>query len=240
LRREHRPYFVKRAKFEVDRLYAKHFLHPHFDAVGIGTTFVNPWQVKVFGPSIEIGKYANVVAAPNSEVSLTVWRQPDGKGRIRVGDYALIGPGVRISSTHEIIIEENAMIASNAYLMDCDWHDIYDRVYATGKSAPIRLEQNVWIGDSSIVCKGVTIGKNSVVGAGSVVVRDVPPNTVVAGNPAQEVKKIDPNGTFVTRKQLLADPEPYIGSLMNFEREVLRRETVSSWLRYLLLPNRQD
>jgi acetyltransferase-like isoleucine patch superfamily enzyme len=63
------------------------------------------------------------------------------------------------------------------------------------------LERGVWIGDSAIVCKGVRIGENSVVGAGSVVRKDVPPNVVVIGNPAEIVKHLDP-GKVVTMKKL--------------------------------------
>ena len=61
-----------------------------------------------------------------------------------------------------------------------------------GGSAPIVLERGAWIGDSAIVCKGVRIGENSIVGAGAVVTKDVPPNVIVAGNPARVVKKLDP------------------------------------------------
>jgi acetyltransferase-like isoleucine patch superfamily enzyme len=54
------------------------------------------------------------------------------------------------------------------------------------------LERGAWIGDSAIVCKGVRVGENSIVGAGAVVTKDVPPNVIVAGNPARVVKKLDP------------------------------------------------
>jgi acetyltransferase-like isoleucine patch superfamily enzyme len=54
------------------------------------------------------------------------------------------------------------------------------------------LERGVWVGDSAIICKGVRIGENSIIGAGSVVRKDVPPNCVVIGNPARVVKKLDP------------------------------------------------
>jgi len=100
--------------------------------------------------------------------------------------------GARISSASEIIIGDDCMLANFCYIMDADWHDIYDRTSSPGKSAPVVLEKGVWIGDSAIVCKGVRIGENSIVGAGSVVRKDVPANVVVIGNPAQIVKKLDP------------------------------------------------
>lgn len=240
MRNEHRPYFLKRALFEADRFYARHFVHPHFDAVGEGVNFVGPRHVEVFGPSISIGRFVNVLACADRKVRFTVWPSRAGNGRISIGDFTIVAPGVRLSSASEISVGPNAMIAANAYLTDADWHDVYDRVFSLGKSEPIRIEDNVWIGDSAIICKGVTIGRNSVVGAGAVVVKDVPANVVVAGNPARVVKQIDPNQTFVTRTQMLVDPVRYLNSLLEFERYVLRDNTVMSWLRYLLFPRVGD
>jgi maltose O-acetyltransferase len=57
--------------------------------------------------------------------------------------------------------------------------------------APVNLTENVWVGGQSAILKGVTIGKNSVVGFRAVVTKDVPPNVVVAGNPARIVKHLD-------------------------------------------------
>jgi acetyltransferase-like isoleucine patch superfamily enzyme len=53
-------------------------------------------------------------------------------------------------------------------ITDSDWHDVYNRI-SIGKTAPIKIEDNVWIGDSVIVCKGVSIGENSIIGADAVV-----------------------------------------------------------------------
>ena len=57
-------------------------------------------------------------------------------------------------------------------------------------SRPVTLCNNVWIGAGAIVLPGVTVGENAVVGAGSVVTHDVPPDTVVAGNPARVIKSL--------------------------------------------------
>jgi acetyltransferase-like isoleucine patch superfamily enzyme len=58
------------------------------------------------------------------------------------------------------------------------------------KTAPVKIADNVWIGMNAVILKGVTIGENSVVAAGSVVTKSVPPNTVVAGNPAITVRQL--------------------------------------------------
>ena len=80
------------------------------------------------------------------------------------------------------------MIASNVYISDADWHDIYDSTASPGATAPITLERNVWLGEGVKLCKGVRIGENTVIGAGSVVTGDIPANVIAAGNPAHVIK----------------------------------------------------
>ncbi len=74
-------------------------------------------------------------------------------------------------------IERNA--AANFAIRDCSVN-----------TAPVIIEDNVWIGMNAVILKGVTIGENSVVAAGAVVSKNVPPNVVVAGNPAVIVKHL--------------------------------------------------
>jgi acetyltransferase-like isoleucine patch superfamily enzyme len=150
------------------------------------------WNVVVYGPNIRIGSGVVIVGANGSQTTLTTIRMNGHEGSISIGDNVLLMNGVRISSASSIVIEDGCMLANFCYLTDADWHDIHDRTDCPGKTAPIVLKRGAWIGDSAIVCKGVTIGENSIVGAGAVVTRDVPPNVVVAGNPARVVKKLDP------------------------------------------------
>lgn len=240
MRREHRPFYLKHARYAFDRMYARHFLYPHFDAVGENVTIGNPWHIKVFGPSITVGKHVNIVATADMKVRLVVWPENTSEGAIDIGDYTIINPGVRISSACKISIGANAMIAGKAYLTDADWHDIYDRVHPRGNRAPICLEENVWVGDSSIICKGVTIGKNSVIGAGSIVTKDIPPNTIACGNPAQVVKQIDPNGQFKTREMVFDKNDMFLRNIKAMERKQLEKNTLLGWLRYVLFPQSGD
>jgi NDP-sugar pyrophosphorylase family protein len=131
------------------------------------------------------------------------------------------------------------MIASNAYITDSDWHDIYNRI-SSGKTAPVKVEDNVWIGDSVIVCKGVTIGENSIIGAGAVVVDDIPANCIAAGNPAKIVKQLDSAKSFTTRAQWFSDPEKLFQDFDQADKEFLGENSLLDWLRYLLFPSSRD
>lgn len=96
---------------------------------------------------------------------------------IMIGDNVMIGVGTHIYDTnfHNI----------NPYLR-IDKHDPIEQV----KTAPIVIKDNVFIGAYSIILKGVTIGKNSIVAAGSVVINSIPDNEIWGGNPAKFIKKI--------------------------------------------------
>jgi len=241
VRRDHRPYFIKKAHIRLQDAYVVHFLRPHFESLGKEFTFVRPWYVKVFGSPITLGNYANVIACSDMKVRLTVWSEKEDRGRIRIGDYCLICPGTRISSAHEIIIGNNCMLASKVYITDSDWHDTYNRVDSSEKTAPVRLGHNVWIGDSAIICKGVTIGENSIIGAGAVVVDPIPSNAIAAGNPARVVKRLDPRMKLTTRAEWFAGLSGLGKEAINRkDRERLSGNTFLGWLRSILAPQNGD
>ena len=126
-----------------------------------------------------------------------------------------------------------------AYISDSDWHGIYDRALPVGKSLEVVLEDNVWIGDSAIVNKGVRIGKNSIVGAGSIVVKDVPPNVVVAGNPAKVVKELDENEKMISRADMFSSLKNWMIYTSKSIKSVLK--TTFFWLiKSKLLPNKNN
>lgn len=208
--------------------------------MGEGFTFLNPWNIEVFGAPITIGKHANIITTSDHKVRFTVWAKDPGKGRIHIGDCCLICPGVRISSADEITIADNCMIASSVYITDTDWHDIYNRVHSLGSPGPVRIAENVWIGDSAIICKGVRIGENSIVGAGSVVVQSIPPNVIAAGNPARIVKELDQAVPFVKRSDWFQDPALLASDIDALDRKNLKGNTYRHWLRTLVAPKTTD
>ncbi|MDR1404201.1 MAG: sugar O-acetyltransferase [Candidatus Methanoplasma sp.] len=92
-------------------------------------------------------------------------------GEIVIGNNVLVGPGTKIvTAIHPYCAERRR-----------DW---------SVACAPIKIEDDVWIGAGAIVLPGVTIGTRSIVGAGSVVTKDVPSDTIVAGNPARAIRKL--------------------------------------------------
>jgi len=111
-------------------------------------------------------------------------------GRIEIGSRVFINYGASISAHQLVRIGDGCQIGSYANLMDNDYHQVEDRS-KPGLSAPIILERNVWLGVRVVVLKGVTIGENAVVGAGSVVTRRIPPNCLAAGVPARVIREFE-------------------------------------------------
>jgi acetyltransferase-like isoleucine patch superfamily enzyme len=126
-------------------------------------------------------------------------------GRCTVGDFTLMN-GALVMAEELIKIGRYCLISWNVGIADSDFHPLEpaqrlidakalapyfkDRPPRPKlKTAPVKICDNVWIGMNAVILKGVTIGENSVVAAGSVVTKSVEPNVVVAGNPAVVVKK---------------------------------------------------
>jgi len=99
--------------------------------------------------------------------------------------------GTVIASAGSIKIGDNVLCGANTTITDYDWHGIEpDKRRQAPYPRPVVIEDNVWLGLNSVVLKGVTIGKNSVIGANSLVTKDIPPNVIAAGNPCKVIKKI--------------------------------------------------
>jgi acetyltransferase-like isoleucine patch superfamily enzyme len=148
--------------------------------------------------AVEIGR--------GSSVYLGVMFDLGRNARVRLGKFVLMN-GARIICDSQIIIGDYSLISWNVVLMDtyrvpatlAQRSQLLERVPqqptrrvdADVIALPIHIGSNVWIGFDTCVLPGVTIGDNSVVGARSVVTLDVPPNTIVAGNPARVIRNIE-------------------------------------------------
>ena len=190
----------------------------------------------MFGNNIHVDDFPTLIGASDANIQLTSWNIGEYKGEISIGKYSLITPGVRIMSAEKIEIGDACMIAHGAYISDADWHGIYDRAQPVGKTKPINIKDNVWIGDSAIVCKGVTIGKNSIIGAGAVVTKDVPENCIYAGNPAKFIKKLDAK-EFNTRKDFFRDPKKLAYDFDMLDKHTLKNNSFISWIKSLINPD---
>lgn len=127
-------------------------------------------------------------------------------GKIQIGNYTYIGENSNIWSSDFVIIGNNVQISRGVNIIDNNTHSLdaierqqeYNDIITSGKiqnrgnikSAPIIIEDDVWISFNASILKGVTIGKGAVVGANSVVTKDVEKNTIVVGNPAIVIKQI--------------------------------------------------
>ena len=117
---------------------------------------------------------------------------------IEIGENVEINDEVHIGATEKIIIEDNVLIASKVYISDhnhgCYKGDEQDSPMSIPKerkihSSPIKIEKNVWIGELCCILQGVTIGEGSIIGAMSVVTKDIPPYTIAVGSPAKLIKR---------------------------------------------------
>lgn len=111
---------------------------------------------------------------------------------ITIGEHTRVH-GCCLHAYSSITIGRRCLIAGNCQIFDGSGHDlsfnsVSNRIKTKGSSKPIVIEDDVWLGANCIILPGVRIGKGSVIGAGSVVTREIPPMVVAAGNPARLVK----------------------------------------------------
>jgi acetyltransferase-like isoleucine patch superfamily enzyme len=170
-------------------------------------------------PSAIIHETAEIANLLKNKIAITVGANTHIRGQllvfwnggtIQIGAWSFIGEGSRIWSQSSISIGNHVLISHGVDIHDTDghpihWHErrmdskaIFSGSYllpTTTVSAPIVIEDDVWIGLKSTVLKGVRLGRGAIVAAASVVTKDVEPWTIVAGNPAKEVCRLDDRGS---------------------------------------------
>ena len=112
---------------------------------------------------------------------------------VRIGEGCAINHGVFILGHTSIEIGDHVILSARAMLIDAglELAGFAQTDAPRHKAGAVKIESRVWIGAQAIILPGVTVGRGSVVGAGSVVTRDVPPGVVVAGNPARIIGRVD-------------------------------------------------
>lgn len=116
----------------------------------------------------------------------------EGKPTLKIGNGTYIGRFVQINAWQNVIIEDNVLIADRVFISDADhiYENITKPIMLQGDQyrGTVCLKQGCWLGIGVVIMPGVTIGRNAIVGANSVVTKDVPDFTVVAGCPAKIIK----------------------------------------------------
>lgn len=165
----------------------------------------------VIGDPLDICQRANcsadvpgqIVIGKNCRVYGALLSQ--GAGKITIGDYCCLYERTIIGSVNSIKIGSCVIISNHVHIYDNNNHPTSPKRrremcmagfegdawrWTHAESAPIVIEDNVWIGEYAAILKGVTIGTGSIVASHAVVTKDVPPYTIVAGNPARVVKEL--------------------------------------------------
>jgi|GEM_PF-396873 len=120
-------------------------------------------------------------------------RSPQSK--IRIGKNCVFANNVSIVSMESVEIHDNCLVGDLVSIMDSDFHGIDPdkRRSDAVQSAPVKLENNVWLGSRVIIQKGVTVGANSIITPGAVVTSSIPTNTIAGGIPARVIRGLVPS-----------------------------------------------
>ena len=123
------------------------------------------------------------------------WVTAPGDARIRIGEGCFLNLGVMVAAHTLVEIGDHCMFANGCFVTDADhrFDDAGKPVPWQGftTKGPTRLGDNVWCGANVVITGGVTVGERCVIGANSVVTRDLPPRTICAGAPAKPLKEIE-------------------------------------------------
>lgn len=166
------------------RLWVRLFLNPFYHKKGKGVIIRRRVRMDVvpFNP-FSIGD--NSAIEDFSTIN-------NGVGDVHIGNNSLIGMGNVIIGP--VTIGNNVILAQNivASGLNHNYQDITKPIHQQGVSvAPIMIEDDCWIGANTVITAGVTIGKHSVVAAGAVVTKNIPPYSVAVGNPSRVIKRFD-------------------------------------------------
>jgi acetyltransferase-like isoleucine patch superfamily enzyme len=131
--------------------------------------------------TIQIGKHTRIWKG----VKFSAYGNNESQGpHIIIGRECSIGDRTEIHAAKEVLIGNRVIIAWDCVVMDRDYHPVYGEVESV---KPVLIEDGVWIGCRAIILKGIKIGQNAIIGAGSVVANDIPEDAIAVGNPARIV-----------------------------------------------------
>ncbi len=164
-------------------------------------------QCAIYGDNISIDRVPYINGTPRIELGsnirvsglVNISASSRGSPTLVIGDGVFIGHGTSFAIADRITIGKYASVGGGCYIADTEGHShynpqkpIWEVPAGDADVAPVTIEDGVQISRNVMILKGVTIGARSVIGAGSVVRSDIPPDSIVMGNPARVVKKMTP------------------------------------------------
>lgn len=176
--------------------YCSHIMEYRCTSVGHKVAWDGDVPMIIGSGEVHIGDH---VAIGNRQTWIVGLKYP-AKARLVIGDHTHINYQTQISVADSVTIGRYCLIAGEVKIFDNNSHPLDHRARRGNHSltkadvAPVVIEDDVWIGNNSLIMKGVRIGQGAIVAAGSVVTKDVPPFTVVGGNPARVLKTLDQQG----------------------------------------------
>ncbi len=189
---------LRRAKYLLFSPISRIYLHIHGARIGRGLCLQSLPFCRSYGTGrIEIGDNVTILNTLSQNTAgilhKTVLIAGDG-ALLRIGNEVGIS-GAILDARDSIFIGNRCMLGANCSVFSSNYHplhprDRHDLMQKAVATAPVTLEDDVWIGANAIILKGVTIGAASIVAAGSVVSKSVPPGFIVAGNPARVIKPV--------------------------------------------------
>jgi lipopolysaccharide O-acetyltransferase len=170
---------------------ARLYWRSRLGSFGSGSSLGRPRQLTNAG-RIEIGNNVIIRQGVRLEVPPAVTGQPP-VGSIRIGDGSQFEDFVSVGAAADLTIGEGCLFAAFVYVSDHD-HGLSgppERILSRPlQIKPVTIGKRVWLGQHVCVLKGVSIGDESVIGAGSIVTRDIPPRVVAAGSPARVIRAL--------------------------------------------------
>lgn len=159
-----------------------------------GSRFLVPVRTTISSGHIQLGQnihfgFAGAPRQGNGEILL---QARESLAVIRIGNNARFSNNVSIIARERIEIGDDFLCGEQVVIFDSDFHEISPemRHAGNGKTVPVKIGRNVWIGSRCIIMKGSTIGDDSIIAAGSVVCGTIPARCIAAGVPARQIKSI--------------------------------------------------
>jgi acetyltransferase-like isoleucine patch superfamily enzyme len=160
-------------------------------SVGIGSKIDEGVTIRYHPAKLSIGKYTHLDTHSQFELY----------ERLRIGDYVHICPNVYIQSGDKVFIDDYACVSNGTRIYSkSNTYDGSEGLVSLSSNAPVKnqrfksgkvhIKRNAFIGVNSVIMPGVVIGENAIVGACSLITKDVPANTIVGGVPAKVIKKL--------------------------------------------------